>query len=285
MTEPPALYFLSDYGTTDEFVGVVHAVLHRLAPATTVIDLSHHVPAFDVAAGAALLARSAPHLGPGVVLAVVDPGVGTQRRAVAVRAGGRWLVGPDNGLLVPAARVWGGADQVLDLGRSPGPGATFDGRDLFGPAAAHLVTGGGPDQLGHPVDPATLVVLADDDPGPVPVEGRTGPSSGAAVGTVTWIDTFGNAQTDLGPAVLADLGIGVGDRALVAVGGSDPVPVRRVEAFGQLVGDELGLLEDANGHLALVVDRASASDRLGLARPGPEVRITRLPADPPTGGR
>ena len=152
----PAIYFLSDYGIADEFVGVVHAVLHRLAPTSTVIDLSHLVAPFDVQAGADLLERSLPHLGPGVVLAVVDPGVGTARRAVAVAVesvdGPQWLVGPDNGILLPAAdalgpvtRAVGLEARALAIGRtaSPGPaGATFDGRDLFAPAAAHLAQQG-----------------------------------------------------------------------------------------------------------------------------------------------
>ena len=148
-TADPAVFFLSDYGTADEFVGVVHAVLHRRAPGVAVIDLSHQIPPFDVAAGSALLVRAGPHLGAGVVLAVVDPGVGTDRRAVALElASGppRWMVGPDNGLLVPLATSSGGVRTAVALdparlGPAAPPG-TFDGRDVFAPAAAHLVTGG-----------------------------------------------------------------------------------------------------------------------------------------------
>ena len=163
----PAVFFLSDYGMADEFVGVVHAVLHRLAPSVPVIDLSHLVPAFDIAAGAALLVRSGPHLGPGVVLAVVDPGVGTDRRGVAIEVssdGPAWLVGPDNGLLGPLALALGGARSAVALDPVHPAGQagashprTFDGRDVFAPAAAHLVTGGAPLEIGTPVDPATLV--------------------------------------------------------------------------------------------------------------------------------
>ncbi len=150
---PPAIFFLSDYGTADEFVGVVHAVLHRRAAGVTVIDLSHQVPPFDVAAGGSMLARSVPHLGPGVVLAVVDPGVGTGRRAVAVavtaaaraaamapgsprppesshRLGPTWLVGPDNGLLVPAADALGGAVRVIELRAGTATGQPGFGPDL-----------------------------------------------------------------------------------------------------------------------------------------------------------
>ncbi|HEX3462068.1 MAG TPA: SAM-dependent chlorinase/fluorinase, partial [Acidimicrobiales bacterium] len=165
VTDPwvPAIHFLSDYGTADEFAGVVRAVLHRQAPGTPIIDLTHHVPHFDVAAGAAALVRAAPYLGPGAVLAVVDPGVGTSRRGVAIRVGapsgdpgggkdtssGRpeWWVGPDNGLLVPAVESVGGAVAVHVLASKPG--STFDGRDVFAPASAHLVGGGDPALLGE----------------------------------------------------------------------------------------------------------------------------------------
>src|SRR5689334_2966144 len=111
-----AVFFLSDYGTADEFVGIVHAVLHSRAPGVAVIDLGHEVPPYDVAAGASMLVRCAPYLGAGVVLAVVDPGVGTERRGVAIEAvgtGPSWLVGPDNGLLVPLAAALGGAQRVI----------------------------------------------------------------------------------------------------------------------------------------------------------------------------
>ena len=192
----PAIYFLTDYGTTDEFVGVVHAVLHRLAPRVPVIDLSHQVSPFDVAAGAAMLVRCAPFLGPGVVLAVVDPGVGTARRAVAIGLGGAsgketptWLVGPDNGLLVPLATTYGDIESMVVIDRdSPalrprgsfgpdGSGPTFDGRDVFAPAAAHLLLGGDPMALGTPADPD---VTGSHRPRPPP--GRPGGCRGGRPG-------------------------------------------------------------------------------------------------------
>ncbi|HXN60167.1 MAG TPA: SAM-dependent chlorinase/fluorinase, partial [Acidimicrobiales bacterium] len=140
------VFFLSDFGTQDEFAGVVHAVIAARAPGTTVIDLTHHTPPFDVRAGSHTLVRAVPHLGPGVVLGVVDPGVGTDRRGVAIEIAlpsGRtmYFVGPDNGLLVAAAESVAEAPiaRVVELERhapSPERGATFDGRDLFAPAAA-----------------------------------------------------------------------------------------------------------------------------------------------------
>jgi S-adenosyl-L-methionine hydrolase (adenosine-forming) len=284
----PAIFFLSDYGTADEFVGVVHAVLHRLAPQVPVIDLSHQIPPFDVSSGAAMLVRTTPYLGPGVVLAVVDPGVGTARRAVAIRTpsggsdpevGPTWLVGPDNGLLIPMAAAYGGADSATDLGATgpgrqlggpaaapPGAGPTFDGRDVFAPAAAHLAQGGEPGALGPAIDPATLVAVPADLPGTGDRVQRT-PGGPVAQASVASIDRFGNAQLGLGAGALEELGLGPGGivHLMVAVDSErPPVPVRRVRAFGELDLDELGLLVDSAGRLALVCDRRSAADRYHL---------------------
>jgi S-adenosyl-L-methionine hydrolase (adenosine-forming) len=301
-----AVYFLSDYGTDDEFVGVVHVVLHRLAPSVPVIDLGHRVPPFDIAAGAAALVRCAPYLGAGVVLAVVDPGVGTGRRGVAVEvagAGPRWLVGPDNGLLEPLARTLGGADRVVEL--RPGAlrptwwlaqpeGRTFDGRDLFAPAAAHLAVGVPASELGRDADPESLVPLVTDRaPGVAPDGART------IDVPVTWIDRFGNVQLGAGAAELDAIGLITGGTASVAVPGPvpavDPAPseraqsepglsgwalsgwassgrARRVDAFAALGDGELGLMIDGNGRVALVLREASAARRLLLGA-GDIVRI------------
>jgi len=134
--------FLSDYGTGDEFVGVVHSVIRSIAPEVRVIDLTHEIPPYDVRAGSLTLGRAAQYLCPGVVLAVVDPGVGTSRRGIAVEVGGgqSYLVGPDNGLLASAVAMSGGATAAIELTNPtyqlPAPGATFAGRDIFAPAAA-----------------------------------------------------------------------------------------------------------------------------------------------------
>jgi S-adenosylmethionine hydrolase len=285
------VYFLSDYGTADEFVGVVRAVLHRLAPTVSVIDLSHQVPAFDIAAGAAMLVRSGPYLGDGVVLAVVDPGVGTDRRGVVLEVpvgGPRWLVGPDNGLLLPLAASLGGvrAAYALDPVRSgtDRPGGTFDGRDVFAPAAAHLAAGGDPGAIGQPIVAATLR--------PVPDGGRPGPEGSTRAGSgdegagiraeVTWIDGFGNVQLGARPDALSAIGLTMGGTSRVTVasggdgagdGGARTVLARRVTAFGQLAPGQFGLLDDANGLVSLVLDRASAARALGLPGPGVAVHI------------
>ena len=294
----PAVYFLSDYGTADEFVGVVHAVLHRWAPGVRVVDLSHGVPPFDTAAGAAMLERSAPSLGPGVVLAVVDPGVGTHRRAVAVRTasdagparpGPTWWVGPDNGLLTSAVSAAGGAEEVIVLGgpgsgplpQPPGraAGRTFDGRDVFAPATAYLLLGGDPALLGTSADPGSLVAGAipsgtadrveDTDDGPV------------LESAVTWVDRFGNVQLGSSPSRLDALGLPLSDAVPVtvwpAVGGHAgtglTVTARRVEAFGHLAAGEWGMVTDAAGRVAIVLDRASAAEGLGGCPVGTRVRI------------
>jgi hypothetical protein len=291
------VYFLSDYGTVDEFVGVVHAVLHRLAPTVPVIDLSHQVPAFDIAAGAAMLVRAGPHLGPGVVLAVVDPGVGTDRRGVALEVpvgGPRWLVGPDNGLLLPLAASLGGVRAAFALdpvgGRSAG---TFDGRDVFAPAAAHLSLGGEAGVIGQPMGIATLLPAPDDGPpARADPEARGDPEARAEAGRpgvggvvraeVTWIDGFGNAQLTLRPEALSAIGVTMGGTVVFTVVSAEDrggergrrrIVARRVKAFGRLAGGEFGLLDDANGLVSLVLDRASAAQVLGLPGPGVAVDI------------
>ena len=197
---PRTVFFLSDFGTEDEFAGVVHAVIAARAPGTTVIDLTHHIPPFDVRAGSHTLVRAVPHLGSGVVLAVVDPGVGTARRGIALEVAlpsGASLafVGPDNGLLVAAAEAAAEAPvaRVVELARPPAPpdrGSTFDGRDLFAPAAAALCSGVALEELGEPIDPASLVRLI----GGVVEEGRLHDGRACLRSEVTWVDRFGNLQ-------------------------------------------------------------------------------------------
>ncbi len=262
------VFFCSDYGTADGFVGVVHAVLRRLAPHALVVDLCHEVPPFDVRAGADLLGRAVPHLGQGVVLAVVDPGVGSERRGVAVEAAGpgpRWFVGPDNGLLLPALDAAGGARRAVALAGAGGPAVTFDGRDVFAPAAGALCAGADLADLGDPVDPPTLVAVA-----PFVVEqGATLDGRLALRAEITWADRFGNLQLAAGPASLDDE-----VRAVTAgvAGGGPSLTFARVATFADLAPGETGLLVDADGRLALVVREGSASLALG-AVPGDLVEL------------
>jgi S-adenosyl-L-methionine hydrolase (adenosine-forming) len=283
---PRTVFFLSDFGTEDEFAGVVHAVIAARAPGTTVIDLTHDIPPFDVRAGSHTLVRAVPYLGPGVVLGVVDPGVGTARRAIGLQvelSSGATLsfVGPDNGLLVAAAEAAAEAPvaRVVELTRPPAPperGSTFDGRDLFAPAAAALCTGAALGDLGEPVDPVSLVRLV----GGVVEEGRLHDGRACLRIEVTWVDHYGNLQLAATVADARVAGIPLDGRVELAArlesGRQDPdglplslVPegtqLRCVDAFGQLQQGEFGLLVDANGHLAVVAGEASAARWLNVA--------------------
>src|SRR3954467_10298807 len=162
--------FLSDYGLSDEFVGVAHGVIAGICPEATVIDISHGVPRQDVQAGALMLARSLPYMPAGVHLAVVDPEVGARRRAVALRTGSgdRLLVGPDNELLFPAAERFDGVAEAVEISASSWRlepvAATFHGRDVFAPVAARLACGEPLAAAGTPLDPGELVVLERTQP-------------------------------------------------------------------------------------------------------------------------
>jgi S-adenosylmethionine hydrolase len=300
-----AIFLLTDYGDEDEFAGVTRAVLLRHAPGAPLVDLSHRIPPFDVRAGALALARSAVSLGPGVVIAVVDPGVGTNRRAVAVSVAGvaaesgsgrepsrrppsggpRHLVGPDNGLLGWAIDALGGATAAVELPpatAAPADGApdgagTFDGRDVFAPAAARLWLGATLNDLGLPIDPGSLVRLAEPALN-VSEAGAGGSGDGGSVeAEVLWVDRFGNVQL---AARVEDAGrAGLENEVEIVTGSgtqSGTQSGRRVRSFGALEGDEVGLLVDANGRLALVCDRRSAATVLGV-RAGDVVTLRRAP--------
>jgi S-adenosylmethionine hydrolase len=253
--------FLSDYGLEDEFVGIVHLVIARRAPDVAVIDLTHQIPAHDVRAGALTLWRAAPWLTQGVILAVVDPGVGTGRRAVAVEVAGAGtvLVGPDNGLLLPAASSLGPLTGAVELPPRHTGGATFAGRDVFAPAAAELALGAEFSRLGPAIDPGTL----EGRPVPEP----TGGQDGSLYAEVLWVDRFGNAQLNARPADVDHLG-----RIVDLQAGSFAGPARRVAAYGELDAGEVGLVTDSYGLLSVSSRAASAAARLGL-RPGDRIMI------------
>jgi S-adenosylmethionine hydrolase len=237
-----------------------------LAPGLELIDLTHEIPPHDVRTGALTLVRSVQYLPEGcVVLAVVDPGVGTDRRLLGVACEQLTLVGPDNGLLAPAVAMLGGPQAVVAL-TSPehrllAPAPTFAGRDILAPAAAHLAQGGRLDELGEPVDPAGLV------PGlvglPRSLEG------GALEADVWWVDRFGNCQLNVGPEELAALGAEPGATLEVRCAGRAKA-ARWVHTFADARPSELVLLVDSYGLLALALDRRSAAAEYEL-RPGSTV--------------
>ena len=282
MTEPryDTISFLTDYGTADEFVGVVKAVVRDLAPHVTVLDLTHEIPPFDVRAGALALARCIGYVPSGIVLAVVDPGVATDRRAVAIEvAGGAGVVvGPDNGLLAPAVAMAGGADRAVELTNPEyhldAAGATFAGRDVFGPAAAHLCNGVDLYELGTPIDPSLLL------PGTIPLPREEGDE---IIAEVLWVDRFGNAQLNVGPD---DVPAAWGSLLEVVVPNPiDPTDAAartasRATSFAELAGGAIGLVLDSYGMLAVAMDQRSAADELGIG-PGDQVVLRDL-GDPVT---
>ena len=258
--------FLSDYGLADEFVGVVKSVVRTIAPHAVVVDVTHDIPPHDIRAGALTLVRSVQYLAPGVVLAVVDPGVGTSRRAVAVEvgdAGEGVFVGPDNGLLASAVHMTGGARRAVELTNPdyqlPAPGPTFAGRDILAPAAAHLCRGVDLAELGPAVDPLSLL------PGILPLSTEEG---GRLKGEVLWVDRFGNAQLNVGPEEVEAMG----DRVTVRVRDDQARTARRAWTYGELAPGELGLVVDSYGMLSLAFDRRSAAEALRLG-PGDAVTL------------
>jgi S-adenosyl-L-methionine hydrolase (adenosine-forming) len=266
MTRP--ITFLSDYGLADEFVGVVHGVIAAICPDARVIDLGHGVPRQDVRAGATMLARALPYVPAGVHLAIVDPEVGARRRAVALRTQDedRLLVGPDNGLLLPAAERFGGVAEAVEISASPWrlepASATFHGRDVFAPVAARLACGEPLAAAGAPLEIDELVA---------PERTRPRHEADALIAHVVATDTFGNAMLDAGHADLLERGMRLGDAITARAGGRR---VRGVVArtFSDVGRGALILYEDAGGSLALAVNGGDAAALLGL-QPGDEVRL------------
>jgi S-adenosylmethionine hydrolase len=261
--------FLSDYGEQDEFVGVCHGVLAGLAPDARVIDVTHGIARHDVRAGAIVLRNALPYMPPGVHLAVVDPQVGSARRAVALRCADeeRTLVGPDNGLLMLAAERFGGVIEAVDVARSPWRlepvSATFHGRDLFAPVAAALARGEALGAAGDPLSVDELVVL--ELPRPRRLDGEL-------VVHALLDDRFGNVILDADHADLTAIGLRLGVELEVRV--ADRVRrARFASTFADVEPGDLLLYEDAQRQLALAVNRGSARDELDVARDA-ELRLT-----------
>jgi hypothetical protein len=254
MTRP--IVFLTDYGLSDPWVGICHAVMYRIAPDAHVIDLTHAVPRQDVLRGAIELGRATAYFpADAVLLAVVDPGVGSQRRAVAVAAGSALLVGPDNGVLSLAWEALGGAHEAVwieneDLLLTP-VSRTFHGRDVFAPAAAHLAAGRPVADFGPQVDVGALHRL--EVPSPMVAPGAVG-------ARVTGVDGFGNVQLNAAIADLRAAGI-VDVRVLVVNGHRLP----RAGTFADLPEHEPGMIVDSDGFLSLVVNHGSAANAMRLS--------------------
>lgn len=246
--------FCTDYGLRDDFVGVCHGVIAKIAPEVRVIDLQHAIPRQDVMRGALVLSRSVPYMPvDSVYCAVVDPGVGSERRAIAVSTpSGASLVGPDNGVLSLAWEALGGAEAAYQIS-SPGivlspVSQTFHGRDVFAPAAAHLAAGVPIDTIGPAVDPGTLHAL--ELMGPMVAPGAIG-------ARVVGVDGFGNVQLNVTRSHLADAGI---EDAIEVAG----MRVALVSTFTDVPPNALGAIIDSQGFVALVVNQGSAAEMLHL---------------------
>jgi S-adenosylmethionine hydrolase len=260
--------FLSDFGLADDFVGTCKGVMFGIAPGVAVVDLTHEVPGFEIEAGAEILQHATRYMPEDVVyLAVVDPGVGTERRALALRTGsGALLVGPDNGILVPAAEALGGISEAVLLtnGRyhvHP-VSNTFHGRDVFSPVAAHLAAGVELSELGEGAEPSSLERF--EPPGVDEVGGGEGVRA-----HIISVDRYGNArlsvsQEEWGLEYGATLGVDVGEGEM---------EVRYLETFGSARTGELVLVPDSHWRLSLAINKGNAARALGL-KIGGNVRIT-----------
>ena len=263
--------FLTDYGHGDEFVGVCHGVMQRIAPGVVVIDVTHEVPRHDVRIGALALRNAIRFMPHGIHLAVVDPGVGGDRRAVAMRcADGNVLVGPDNGLLWPAGEACGGVTAAFDIGESryrlDPVSATFHGRDLFAPVAANLALGAPLEDAGTAVDADSLRVL--ELPAPAISEGR-------AQARVVAVDRFGNLQLNLTADDMRAAGFEQGECIEVLS------PRRTGEAtyartFGEVGAGRAVIIENSSGRTAVAVNQGRAAGALGV---GVDAELLLQPCD------
>ncbi len=259
--------FLSDFGLQDDFVGTCHGVIKRIAPEAQIIDITHGIEPQAVLQGALVLANTVPYMPVGVHLAVIDPGVGTKRRGLVVRGReGRFFVGPDNGLLVPAAEKLGGMDAAWELTNPAymleAVSRTFHGRDVFSPAAAHLARGVAPEELGPSIRPDDLVRLQL----PVPEIGES-----TIRATVLYIDRFGNVQLNLSRADVERAGIEPGRRVELELR-LERYYARAARTFADARAGDIILYEDAYENIAVAITDGNAAEMFTV-RPGEPLTI------------
>ena len=263
----PFITFLTDFGLRDDFVGTCHGVIKRIAPDAEVIDITHGIAPHRVLQGALVLANTLPYMPVGVHLAVVDPGVGTQRRAIALRdEEGRLHVGPDNGLLPRAAESRGRIVAAHEIASGPFTlepiSRTFHGRDVFAPVAAHLANGVAISDLGPPIDPAGLIRL--DIP-------RAEVGAARIRATILYVDHFGNIQLNLTRADLQRVGVEEGDQVELEFG-TDRYYAIAAPTFADARRGDMILYEDAYQNVAVAISGGNAAAMLN-ARAGAELRI------------
>jgi S-adenosylmethionine hydrolase len=259
---------LTDYGRDDDFVGVCHGVIVDICPEATVVDITHGISRHDVREGALVLRNTLPYMPAGVHVAIVDPQVGTERRAVALSTeDGRILVGPDNGLMSLAWERFGGVVEAVDVSRSKHRlepvSATFHGRDVFAPVAAHLAAGAPLAEAGEPLDPDALDVIELPQP-------RNEDDS--VVAHVLTLDRFGNASLNLSHEELAGTGIVLGGQVELRVG-TERYLANVAHTFADVRAGDILVYEDSYRALSIAINRGDAAATLQLA-PDAEVRIT-----------
>jgi len=272
--------FLTDFGLQDDFVGTCHGVMKTIAPDVQIIDITHGIPAQRVLQGALVLANTVPYMPPGVHLAVVDPGVGGSRRPLALRdRANRVYVGPDNGLLIPAAEKHGGIADARELANPdyalPSVSRTFHGRDLFAPAAAHVALGVPVEELGPPLDPDALVRLDIPEP-------EVG--TGTVRATVLYVDGFGNMQLNLTRDDLERVHVVPGTRVELEFAGERYYAIA-ARTFADARKGDIILYEDSYRNIAVAITGGQAGEMFGVG-PGQEVSIrTELPLARPRATR
>jgi S-adenosylmethionine hydrolase len=259
---------LTDYGRADDFVGVCHAVILGICPEAQIVDVSHGIARHDVRQGALVLRNTLPFVPRGVHLGIVDPQVGTERRAIALRTDdGRILVGPDNGLLSLAWERCGGVAEAVDVSRSQHRlepvSATFHGRDVFAPVAAHLAAGAPLGDAGDPVDPDGLDTIELPKPH---IDGDS------VVAHVLMLDRFGNASLNVSHEELAGTGIVLGGQVELHVR-AERFLANVAQTFADVRPGDILVYEDSYRSLSIAINRGDAAATLQLA-PDSEVRIT-----------
>ncbi|HJM99597.1 MAG TPA: SAM-dependent chlorinase/fluorinase [Acidimicrobiales bacterium] len=256
--------FLSDYGHEDEFVGVVKSVIRSINESVEIFDITHGIKPHDVRAGGLALARASQYILPGIVVAIVDPGVGTERRAIAIEInhGETIFIGPDNGLLAPAIAMVGEPTRAVELNNPkfhlPSLSSTFAGRDIFAPVAAHLCNGAELSDFG------TAISLPSLHPGLMPVSSREGD---LVLAEILWKDHFGNLQLNISEDDISDFG----EHMLMHVG-EQVRGIRRTKTFEGVSESEIGLIVDSTGLLALTMFGRSTAEELRLDE-GQQVKI------------
>lgn len=260
VNRPRIVTFLSDYGLEDEFVGVCHGVMLKVAPELKIIDVHHNILRQDIRHGAVVLKQSLPFLPDSVHLAVVDPSVGSERRAIAIQTGwGEVFVGPDNGLLVPAGLSAGGIKRAYELTDErflvTPVSRTFQGRDVFAPAAAHIANGADPSELGPPVEPDDLTPLE------IP---EAWVHDDHLHAEVLQVDRFGNLQFNCGPNRLEEVSIEPGARLEIRLEGHR-LKVPFALTFADVKPGEFVLIEDSYHYLSLAINKGDAAAKLRAA--------------------